>query len=160
MLGFAGCRLEAGLRGILILLGARGLSASGGALTAHSANFRHMLAVLAHPLPAFATGLAGLVGGELMRRFLLMGGPTAFAGDFSLFFRVHGCKAAITGPFHIDLGVFRRKPASDRKQPAVALSLDKKFIAVTQPTGHTTPAAVNLGCNVHTRPGRDRSGTL
>src|SRR5580658_3737251 len=56
---------------------------------------RHVRSVAAHGLTALATGDARLVGGELVRAALRVGGPSTLARNFALLAGVHGGEAAV-----------------------------------------------------------------
>jgi hypothetical protein len=66
-----------------------------GTLSAFTANFAHMIAVLAYDLPAFAAGFTGFITTPLMGYTLAVSSTTTFAGNTTLLFRIHGGKTPV-----------------------------------------------------------------
>jgi hypothetical protein len=72
-----------------------GLTPGGGIAPAKASYLGHVRPILAHALPALASGGASLLGRELMGRLLFVGRPASFAGDLSLSGAFHRSKTAI-----------------------------------------------------------------
>jgi hypothetical protein len=62
---------------------------SGGTASAKPADFGHVRAVGTDPLPTFATGGPGFIGGELVCGSPFMSGPASFASNLTLLFGGH-----------------------------------------------------------------------
>jgi hypothetical protein len=66
-----------------------GLASAGRVFAAQAADARHVLAIGAHPFAALTSGGPCFIRGEFMGGSLLVGRPSAFAGDLSLSFSIH-----------------------------------------------------------------------
>jgi hypothetical protein len=63
-------------------------------LSALTADFSHMVAILANLFAAFTAGFTGFFRSPFVGGAFFMGGSTAFAGNFPLFGRIHGSESA------------------------------------------------------------------
>jgi len=84
---------------VAILTGPIVPATSAGAATI-AADFHHVFPVTTYDLSALATGFPRFFSAELMGRPLLVGGPSALSGDFTLAVRIHKGESATSIPCH------------------------------------------------------------
>src|SRR5919198_1297536 len=80
---------------LLLTIGAGRAAGSAACFAALAPDLGHVVAVAAHHLATLAARLARLLGGELVRGALLMGGAAALTGDIALLLIIHGGEAAV-----------------------------------------------------------------